>query len=89
MTNAFSIEAILWSSEVLYASPQKPIQFLVSSFAGLIVIVFLWRRHLSFFLRILGTHLVLLLSIFQNSFDYIWESIQIGFYGQKSTDALT
>lgn len=71
------------------ASPQKPIQFLVSSFASLIVTVFLWRRHLSFFLRILGTHLVLLLSIFQNSSNYMWESIQIGLYGQKSTDALT
>lgn len=83
------MEAILWPAEVLYASPQKPIQFLVSSFASLSVTVFLWKRHLSFFLRILGTHLVLLLSIFQNSFDYMWGSVQIGLCGQKSIDALT
>lgn len=61
----------------------------VSSSTSLSVTVFLWKRHLSFFLRILETHLVLLLSIFQNSFDYMWESIQIGLYGQKSIDALT
>lgn len=83
------MKAILWSAEVLYASPQKPIQFLVSSSASLSVTVFLWKRHMSFFLRILGTHLVLLLSIFQNSFDYMWESIQISLCGQKSIDALT